>query len=216
MRGRVVWILVALGLFSAACGLPASMTEPGAGTRTTPSTTHGSEEAARAPTATVSETAEPPLRPLPPIRGTPDVTFVAGSLEEAKRQGEAWFRRYTQCLIDGNWPVTMNSAVDGFTVGSIPAEQRAAFWEADIECQQRAGPRPVAPPATEEEIAEIYRQLLGVASCLRAQGYEIDPAPSLEAFIDSYETGPWHPYLSLPDDISAAEWNRLERVCPQP
>ncbi len=112
--------------------------------------------------------------------------------------------------------MTLNAAGDGFTVGSIPVEQREVFWEADADCQRQAGPRPVAPPPSEEEIAQIYEELLEVADCLRNEGYDIAPAPSLEAFVDTYETGPWHPYLSLPDDLSASEWDRLERVCAQP
>lgn len=50
-----------------------------------------------------------------------------------------------------------------------------------------------------------------VEACLEDLGYEIEDPPSLQAFIDSYDTGPWHPYLSLPLDAPHAE---LERACP--
>jgi len=213
IRRHVLGIAV-FGIVAVACSVPVPVAGPGETTRAEP-TPAPSSERPEAPT-TVDVPAGPEPRPLPTDRPSPEATFVADSLEQAKREGEAWFRRYAQCLIDGNWPVTSNAAGDGFTVGSIPVEQREAFWEADADCQRQAGPRPVAPPPSEEEIAQIYEQLLEVADCLRKEGYDIAPAPSLEAFVDSYETGPWHPYLSLPDDLSASEWDRLERVCPQP
>ncbi len=165
------------------------------------------------PPSTATGDADQPRLAAP---APPPVTYLTASIEEAAEEGRAWFRRYTQCLIDGDWPVTLNAEGDGFTVGSIPFDQRERFFEADRECMAEAGPMPVAPPPTPEEFTTLYDALLAVAECLENEGYTIDPAPSLEVFTDTYRTGPWHPYLSLPDDLSPAEWRRLERVCPQP
>lgn len=164
------------------------------------------------PSTAIADVDQPGLAAPPP----PPVTYVTASIEEGAVEGRAWFRRYTQCLIDGDWPVTLNAEGDGFTVGSIPFDQQERFFEADRECMAKAGPMPVAPPPTPEEFATLNDALLAVAECLENEGYAIDPAPSLEVFADTYRTGPWHPYLSLPDDLSPAEWRRLERVCPQP
>ncbi len=71
-------------------------------------------------------------------------------------------------------------------------------------------------PPTEEQLEAHYQELLELKVCLEDEGYAIKDPPSLDVFVDSWDTGPWHPYESIPDSIAFSEWNRLNVECPQP
>ncbi len=96
----------------------------------------------------------------------------------------------------------------------LPAEQLEAAEEAGGQCWQEVDARfPGAPELSKEQ--EYYLHL-ETAECLRAQGYDIPEAPTLETWLETYEDpdGPWLPYLYVPQDPDTF-WALVE-ICPQP
>ncbi len=119
-----------------------------------------------------------------------------------------------QCVRDQGFPVTLLGD-GGIGFDQVPREQNVAASDALDRCLAGlALPAPSLP--TGEDIQRIYSALLDTATCLEKEGYEVEAAPTFEVFNDSYVTGPWHPYLSLPEDIGPSEWQRINSACPQP
>ncbi|MGA7096429.1 MAG: hypothetical protein WB245_02555 [Acidimicrobiia bacterium] len=103
---------------------------------------------------------------------------------------------------------------DGYSLDEVDPRQLATARAILDACLAGLNlPSPQAP--SEEQLAELYGDLLEVKECLEAEGYTVEPPPSLGLFIESYKTGPWHPYNSLPN-LDQAEWERLNDRCPQP
>lgn len=122
--------------------------------------------------------------------------------------------RIQRCLHDNGFPVAMFESGDGLDFSGLPPDQSQAAVNVLQQCEEGLSlPAPRPPTVTEAEM--ILDRLLEVRDCLEGQGYAIGEPPSVEAFAESYMTGPWHPYLSLrslpPDDRRAAE-----AACPQP
>lgn len=115
----------------------------------------------------------------------------------------------TRSTENGRWEVDIPSGGEG----------QVAAEEALSECMEENEP-PAPEPFTDEELSGHYDGLLESASCLREQGWEIDPAPSRQVFIETYppvgggavSEAPWSPYLSVPDQMLEVA---LEE-CPQP
>lgn len=119
------------------------------------------------------------------------------------------------CLREGGVPA--EALPDGMVLWQAQEDQLEAFDAIEMRCIAEADQRfPVpAAPVTREERSAFYEQLLETAECLRAEGYEPPPAPSLETFLDTYDASPWHPYESVHPG-ALEEWYRINAVCPQP
>jgi hypothetical protein len=144
--------------------------------------------------------------------GSPDSIAGYGDYSDYKYEdlrGDEIEALVIQCLLDQGFPVV---AIDGGGISyeNVPPEQNHNAELAFDACMAGLDLPPPEPPSA-EFIEDLYTRLVDVEACLEDLGYEIEDPPSLQAFIDSYETGPWHPYLSLPLDAPHAE---LERACP--
>ena len=140
-----------------------------------------------------------------------DVQAVGGVPGTPRQQLEADL--FADCLADkGFKPVH-----DGIAVGvRVPDEQRAVYEEAVAECGEFAESR--LPPLEVLTGEPYYDALTEVASCLTGLGYTVSDPPTLDTFLDSLSAGepPWNPYLDLPFNLlSAAEWAKINEVCPQ-
>jgi len=127
-----------------------------------------------------------------------------------------WLELQVECLRDKGWNAQFDPEGPSLIVPNVEGEQRLELVRASAECRTAVG---VPEPAelTEREIRTRYERLIAVAACLEAEGYEVKPPPSFEVFLREWREGsPWHPYLSVPDDLSPGEWRRINRVCPQP
>jgi hypothetical protein len=113
-----------------------------------------------------------------------------------------------QCLIDAGFrPVRRAPAASGGQPSAI------GEWETDLapeqamiageRCRELVGPR-VAK--SEAEILEIYRRWLDERTCLVRLGYQPQPPPSAEKFVEDWRTGPWMPI----DGIDTAAWTDAE------
>jgi hypothetical protein len=63
---------------------------------------------------------------------------------------------------------------------------------------------------------EFYELLVETWGCLRGEGYKLLDPPSLDAWLESWDNGPWDPYGLLLQHIdSKQEWDHINDVCPQ-
>ncbi len=126
-----------------------------------------------------------------------------------------YFYALAECLERAGWSAAMVDPDEpSLRLPTVPAEQEEALVQAREDCELEIGVPRVEPP-TESEIRAFYRALLETKACLETEGYDISEPPSEDAFVESYDTGPWSPYLDIPD-VSETEWERLNRECPQP
>lgn len=152
----------------------------------------------------------PSVEPVEPITGYGDFSSSSywglDSIEVTALQVE--------CANDHGVPARLLPPGDGYSLDEVDPRQLATARAILDACLAGLNlPSPQAP--SEEQLAELYGDLLEVKECLEAEGYTVEPPPSLGLFIESYKTGPWHPYNSLPN-LDQAEWERLNDRCPQP
>lgn len=108
----------------------------------------------------------------------------------------------------------------GVQYAPVAQEQSLAQREAIFRCYVRypVDPRFTAPPNA-AQLAAIYDYLTGdLTECLRDLGFQPDPPPSREAFIDSMadpDAEPWHPYSTFVESLSIEEWWTVNEACPQ-
>lgn len=133
-------------------------------------------------------------------------TFDGGFVE--------YFYALDACLERAGFSAEVDPDEPSLEVSDPGPGQHGALTQAEEACEQEIGVPQVEPP-NEPEIRAFYRALLESKRCLEDLGYEISDPPSEDAFVESYTTGPWHPYSDVPD-VSEAEWERLNRECPQP
>lgn len=126
-----------------------------------------------------------------------------------------YFYAFAACLERAGFSAEVDPSEPSLEVGYVAEDQVEAYKAADEACLREIGePQPPDPPS-EAEIRAFYDELLETKGCLEDLGYEISEPPSEDAFVESYLTGPWHPYSDV-GDVSEAEWERLNRECPQP
>jgi hypothetical protein len=117
-----------------------------------------------------------------------------------------------QCMAEKGWDVEV--LPDGGIVSDVPPEQISQRNQAMGECAKQHGDAGPQPPPSEEEYRQAYRELLKTAECLQAEGFEVDPAPSEDAFVES-QGAIWSPYDTITPQ-SEREWLELNAKCPQP
>lgn len=98
-----------------------------------------------------------------------------------------------------------------------PPGQEEFVTRIDNECGDEVEAKyPSPPPPTPEE---FYYLFLEAAECLEAEGYSIPDPPTLEQFVEDWNSvgnkGPWTPHAYLPA-MGLEAWARINRVCPQP
>lgn len=121
------------------------------------------------------------------------------------------------CMIDAGWPVT-TTPDGGIEFPDRPEDQNPVL-EADWElCREKF---PVDPkyrqPLTVDQLTFLYNWFVNESiPCLEGEGYtDFDP-PSLDVFIDTYDTEGWSPYRDLnTDQLPMGGWYSLTETCPQ-
>lgn len=70
-------------------------------------------------------------------------------------------------------------------------------------------------PFTDSDLRRLYDYYVSsLLPCLEQAGFEVDAAPGVESFLDSYEFDPWLPYSAVQSQ-SAEQWTAINRSCPQ-
>ena len=99
--------------------------------------------------------------------------------------------------------------------------QAAAVDGILAECIDLVDERYPRPPAedfsSQEARAALYEKQLAAWECLSREGYRIESPPSLDVWLDSWDTGPWDPYMIVVEMVETEqEWTRINDSCPQP
>lgn len=156
-------------------------------------------------TACTSTMAEPPDGAEPPADRTYDGTPVE------------WVNEFADCMRKSGFAVTVDESVPTFLpADDLPDDQIGAWDEAFDKCREDLGPPPVEP-LDPEQLPKLYEATLAAKVCLEDLGFAISEPPSLQAWIESYDSpsGPWLPHRDLPQ-LPEEEWLRVNSACPQP
>lgn len=119
------------------------------------------------------------------------------------------------CLADVGYEVevTWNNAIRW---PNLPSQQLSQFHEAEQKCYKLhlAG----LSPMSAEQRKQLYSLEIKNKQCLEQQGYLISSPPSLETYLDSFDTeNRWMPVRELDQSaFSAEEYEALLTECPPP
>lgn len=149
----------------------------------------------------------------PSVSSTPTLMPAASTPVYAGPPDE-YFPRLAACLREAGWDVVVDPA-GGMRLDSLTVEQRPAFQAAKAACQQDIGLPPPPRPLSESEIRDRYQYLLQARQCLMELGYTISEPPSVDAFIESWATGPWSPYSDVVDVANREQLAEANEKCPQ-
>lgn len=126
-----------------------------------------------------------------------------------------WIHDFADCIRKSGFAVTVDETVPTFEPAEdLPADQVDAWDEAFDRCRQRLG-HPAVEPFDPARLPALYEATVAAKACLESLGFTISDPPGLEAWIESYDTGPWLPHSELPE-MSEEEWQRVNSQCPQP
>jgi hypothetical protein len=124
-----------------------------------------------------------------------------------------------RCVTARGWDVTLtdDGAIDASS-DTIPAEQYDRYIDDTWACNREVGAR---FPVDDRQRHLLYAAELRENDCLEAEGYAVAAAPSLQVFLDQYDTAPWSAMASssvaeLSETMPESEWQALNRACPQP
>lgn len=135
-----------------------------------------------------------------------------GNIEDPSTLSPEWLEataRYDRCMKEDGWAFRDGpaGAVFGF-----PEGQAEAFAAAERRCEADSGrdALSVGTAFTEEELARGHEALVDSWKCMTALGFELNPAPSLQSFIDGGAV--WSPY----GELSIEDADVALKSCPQP
>jgi hypothetical protein len=115
------------------------------------------------------------------------------------------------CLAEGGFEASIDA--DEGAIETSLGQQEEQFRTALAECAEEAFAsgvvgRPTTPG--EEELAAYFEAYHLTYECLLAEGYQPEPPPSVDLFVESGGTN-WHPYNGL----SNSQITAIEDTCPQ-
>ncbi len=216
-RRQRLGLLVAVMTATSACA-QAAVPPPPTSSSSEPTTISTSSAPSSTP-STAPATTDPRAATPPSVYTTPSIPPIEGygDFSQIPYTEIDWTEVNTlvvRCLQDNGVPARLIPPGDGFEIPMLPEPQATAADSLADACME--GLRiPPYQQYSAEELAVLYDELLETKACLEEHGYDIDPPPSKQTFVESYYTDPWNPYVSLPD-VSPAEWDKLQEDCPQP
>lgn len=150
------------------------------------------------------------------LSGMSDLPEGAGGAAEFSE----WLSRLANCIRAAGFEVTVDPDVPTLEPrdeSGMSAADIAAYNEVWESCRAAVGPPPDPEPLSRDHVSALYDKTVDTKRCLERLGYSITEPPSREAWIESYDSpgGPWLPHAQLPP-MSEAEWERVNRACPQP
>lgn len=125
-----------------------------------------------------------------------------------------WEARFVDCAEGEGLRPTQDpfGGWQGFAVGNRPS-----VGGLDKECLSRSGDPPSAPPVDKRMISEYYYAELRQYECLLAHGYPVIEPPTVEAFVQGYESGPvWTALAGTVGLYMEDEYEVLLGLCPVP
>lgn len=131
-----------------------------------------------------------------------DQTGTVTSEEAFRDQARA------ECLRQKGFDVTVLETGGVETV--LPREQFDVYELANDECDKELGFE--VRQLRIDELEDVYASYLESAPCLEEEGFILSPIPSVQEFIDGYNSDPWSPWFDLPIDQVPTAVQR----CPMP
>ncbi len=125
-----------------------------------------------------------------------------------------------ECISGQGFEGQLNDGPAGPSVGfRVSPERQAIFDRVSTQCYQDLVDKGLAVGSavepTRDELTARYEYLRQAAACLREHGLEVEPAPSLEVFVESKGQA-WVPHDSIFDSgLSSEQIDDLFRECPQ-
>jgi hypothetical protein len=121
-------------------------------------------------------------------------------------------QRLAQCVRDQGFGVTVDS-YGSISLRSVPVDQNELAYATLIAC--RVGMHlPASGQRTDEQLEEIYAYQLALMDCYGAEGYRRQgDVITLDAYLEL--EGAWQALDIYDLPPGGAEWDRVNRVCPQ-
>jgi hypothetical protein len=96
-----------------------------------------------------------------------------------------------------------------------PEEQEQALAIAQYVCLSKYPLELNVEPFTDSDLRRLHDYYVStLIPCLEQAGFTVDPAPSLESFLNSYQSNPWIPYTAVQGQ-STEDWDAINKSCPQ-
>lgn len=141
----------------------------------------------------------------------------AAIVERAHSWGEKLQIFKMRCMRDAGWDEHLQP--DFSLTGTVPPEQREAYQKDSDACEASYEAEFPKPVLTAADYRARYADELKTMACLEKQGYPPVAAPiSQQQFVSQMLAGgtaSWIAYDAV-GNVGPDEWDRLERVCPQP
>ncbi|GAA5167617.1 hypothetical protein [Ornithinimicrobium tianjinense] len=141
---------------------------------------------------------------LPVAACSPAQNSSTAPMDRQAEQASAreFFGRVADCMTGHGFPAEV---IDDGSRGGVefasPPGQEAAAESAYGSCAEENGGEPTPAPPSDNEVEEIYQNLLEVRDCLEGEGYTTPDPPSLATFVEQYrragldqEVTLWSPY----------------------
>lgn len=123
------------------------------------------------------------------------------------------------CLIAAGWTDVTVRADGGVAAGPSDPAQQQAFDLSMFVCMVQY---PLDPKYTvvlsSDRLELLYDYYVGsLSSCLGAEGYSVDGAPSKTLFVETFYNVGWTPYADINENFAGTEeaWAALNEACPQ-
>ncbi len=124
-----------------------------------------------------------------------------------------------RCITARGWQVTLTD--DGAIQASsdtIPKEQYQLYLADTWACNAQVSAQ---FPVDDNQKHLLYAAELAERTCLQQHGYTVGEPPSLQQFLDEYDSTPWSAMASsdlatLSQTMSDADWRAINTECPQP
>ena len=101
---------------------------------------------------------------------------------------------------------------EGFSGANRPSKNGL-----DEECLARAGEPPRTAAVDREMIAEYYAAEIRQYECLTAQGYPVEEPPTVESYVETYESRPaWTALSGTIGLYSEEDYESILDKCPLP
>jgi hypothetical protein len=123
-----------------------------------------------------------------------------------------------RCLVDRGWAVsiTWDGGIEASS-DTVPDAQVSQYEADNRECMALIDDRIMNMQP--DQIEGVYSKEIATLDCLSQLGYEGDPPPSKQQYIDSFHGERWSAYgaVNIPfAELSEDDWKSLNMACPQP
>lgn len=129
---------------------------------------------------------------------------------------DEWPEVWAECMSDQGFDATASNT--GGVSGNVPAGQEEPAAIARYTCDVRFPTDPkYTAPLNDGQLDLLYTYFTDTLTpCLEKEGYQIQSAPSLARFKETYySTSSWTPYKDVIDALGDRPFDDVDAICPQ-